>query len=275
MRPQRTFAPVLQGSAASVTSRPRPLAVAGVAFLVVVVLLADLAVVGIHLLDENTSLVRRKTPVTTEPPEVLPAPGQAFVGGELERLVAEKAQAGPIPTPLTITGERGVSRLAIETALVGGNRVTISWDGGTPLPISGKGGLELGATHVEITGDGTTWSLDGAGRTFVAGEYSADAPVAVGTGGIATPRDGIEFTAANQTVLVSRGGAVIQLDPGKVEITGPGTLEASGKLRVRYPDRRSEAASVRFGEGPFQATVEPSGGKLRLSAVLQGEVAEG
>jgi hypothetical protein len=260
---------VLQASA------PRPASVAGVGFLALLVLLCDLAVVGVHVLDEKTTLVSGRPPAATKGPEIRPAPGQAFLSGEVERLAADKAQAPAIQSPFTITGERGVSRLAIEKAMVGGKRSTISWDGGTPLPISGQGGLELGATHVEVNGEGITWSLDGAGRQFVPGTYSIGAPVAVGTGGLATPRDGAEFTADEQTVLVSRGNAVVHLDPAKVELKGPGSLEASGKLQVQYPDRKSQTGKVKFGEGPFQVTVEPAGDKLRVSGVLQGDVSEG
>ena len=257
-------------------SAPRPATVATLAFLVVVVLLSDLAVIGVHFLDEKTTLVSgRRSPPVTQEPEIVPSPGQAFVTGEIELLTADKAQAAALQSPFTITGQPGQSRLDIEKAVVGGQRVTISWDGGTPLPISGDGGLELGAAPVQVDGEGITWSLDGAPRTFVAGTYAVGAPVAVGTGGLASPREGVEFTADDQTVLVSRGGAVIRLDPAKLELKGPGTLEVEGKLRVRYPDRRSETSNVRFGEGPFQVTVEPDGDKLQINALLQGDVSEG
>ena len=253
---------------------PRAFTAAALTFLIVVVLVSDLAVIGVHVLDQKTSLVRGRTPGTTVP-LIRPAPGQAFLTGELERLTAEKAQAAPLASPFTVTGEPGVSRLSIEKALVGGNRVTISWTGGTPLPISGAGGLELGATHVEVNGEGVTWSLDGAARTFLAGTYSIGAPVAVGAGGLAAPREGVEFTADEQTVLVSQGGAVVRLDPTRVELRGPGTLEAAGSLQLQYPERRSRTGTVRFGEGPFQVTVEPDGDKVRINAVLQGDVSEG
>jgi hypothetical protein len=249
-------------------------AFAGLAFLIGLVLLADLAVVGVHFLDAKTDLVTgRRT--TREEPGVRPGPGQAIVSGEVERLAADKAQVAPLRAPLTITGERGVARLTIENAMVSGRRVTISWDGGTPLPISGEGGIEVGATHVEVDGTGVTYSLDGAGRTFLPGSYSVGAPVAVGAAGIATPRDGVNFTADEQTVLSSRGNVVVHLDPTRVELQGPGTLELTGNLSVVYPNRRSRTSSIRFGEGPFQVTVQPDGNALRVDAVLQGEVTEG
>ena len=251
-----------------------PATIAGLAFTIVLVFVCDLAVVGVHVLDEKTSLVRGRTSARTVP-EVRPSPGQAFVTGEIERLTADKAQASALRAPFTITGEPGVSRVSIENAMVGGRRVTISWDGGTPLPISGDGSLELGATHVEVDAEGITWSLDGAGRAFAEGAYSVEAPVAVGTAGLAAPRDGVDFTADSQTVLVSRGNAVVKLDPTRVELRGPGTLEVNGTLQVVYPKRKSRTGTVKFGEGPFHVTVEPDGDKLRVNAVLQGEVSEG
>jgi hypothetical protein len=247
--------------------------IAGLAFAIVLVFVCDLAVVGVHVLDEKTDLVTGRSTGATLP-EIRPAPGQAFVIGEIDTLMADKAQTQALRSPFTVTGQPGTSRLTIENATVGGRRVTISWDGGTPLPISGEGGLELGATRVEVNGEGITWSLDGAPRTFLAGTYSIGAPVAVGAAGLAAPREGVEFTADSQTVLVSRGNAVVRGDATRVELRGPGTLEVSGTLQVVYPERRSRTGRVKFGEGPFQATVEPNGGSLQVNAVLQGDVTE-
>lgn len=252
----------------------------GLAFLIGLVLVCDLAVVGVHLLDENTTLVSGDAgPVDTRERRVLPGPGQAFLTGDVERLVADNAHGKTLESPFTITAvERGVGRLSIEKALVNGRRVTISWDGGTPLPISGEGGLDLGPTHVEIDKEGVAWSLDGAGRTFVPGTYDVGAPVAVGAQGIATPQEGVEFTADAETVLVARGGVVVRIEIGDgdgVELEGPGKLEVSGNLEVQFPDRRSDTSSIRFGEGPFRLTVDLEGDKLKLDAVLQGQVDTG
>jgi hypothetical protein len=268
MRPQRTLAPVVNAS--GYTSGT----IAGLAFAIVLVFVCDLAVVGVHILDEKTDLVTGRS-TGGAPPEVRPAPGQAFVTGEIETLTADKAQTEVLRSPFTVTGQPGTSRLTIENATVGGRRVTISWDGGTPLPISGEGGLELGAARVEVNGEGIIWSLDGAPRTFLAGTYSIGAPVAVGAAGLAAPREGVEFTADSQTVLVSRGNAVVRRDAARVELRGPGTLELNGTLEVVYPERKSRTETVKFGGGPFQATVEPNGDKLRVNAVLQGDVNEG
>ena len=250
------------------------------AFLVGLVFVCDLAVVGVHLLDDHTSLISNRTPSargtsssdTSE--TVVPGPGQAFVTGEADRVAADNAQTQPVMSPFTITAvERGVGRLTIDKALVGDRRVTISWDGGTPLPVSGSGGLDVGVTHVEVDDKGPVYSLDGAGRPFLPGTYSLATTVAVGSGGgLSTPQEGVQFTADRQTVLSSRGNVVIRLDPQKVDLLGPGKLAMTGKLRVQFPKRKTNASSVTFAEGPYRVTVDPADGRVRVDAVLQGRV---
>lgn len=248
-----------------------------VGFFVALVLACDLAVVTVHVLDDKTSLIAGKPRVThteTTDVQVVPAAGQAFLSGNIEVLAADNAQIEPLATPLTIRGERGVSRVTIDKALMGGKRVTINWDGGTPMPISssGAGGLDFGTTHVEVTGDGIVYSLDGAPRTFVAGTYSIGTSVAVGTSGVATPRDGVSFTADAQTVLISKGNPTVRIDLKKLDLLGPGKLQARGKLKVQFPDRSVNAGTVTFGEGPYRVTVEPAGSSLTIDAILQGNV---
>jgi len=246
-----------------------------VGFFAVLVLLCDIAVVVVHVLNDNTTLIAGKPRVTrteTTDVQVVPAAGQAFVTGALDTLAADNAQIEPLPTPLTIRGERGVSRVTIEKALMGGKRVTINWDGGTPMPLGGQGGIDFGTTHVEVGGDGIVYSLDGAPRTFVAGTYSIGTSVAVGTSGVATPRDGVSFTADAQTVLTSKGNPTVKVDLHKIDLLGPGKLKASGKLKVQYPDKSVNATTISFGEGPYRVTVDPSGAGVKVDAILQGPV---
>jgi hypothetical protein len=246
------------------------------AYLIGLILLCDLAVIGIHVLDANTSLVtgRAGSGRGEEGEGVAPAPGQVFLTGEVERLVADNAQSDALSTPLTITAvERGTGRLTIEKALVGGRRVDISWDGGTPLPVTGDGRLDLGAAHVEVDAEAVVWSIDGAPRTFAPGAYRLGGPVAVGgAGGLATSREGVEFSADQQTLVASRGKVVVREAARRLVLMGPGKLTVTGELRLRYPERRASARSVTFGEGPFRVTLEPRDGKVRVDAVLQGAV---
>jgi len=203
---------------------------------------------------------------------LVPGPGQEFVTGDVAHFVADDAQWGrPLASPFTLTAvERGTADATIENALVGGTRTTISWPSGTPLPITGTGGLELGPVHVDVDAGGVTWALDGGARTFVPGDYQASASVAVGTGGIATPRDSVSFRADAQTVLTSRGGVVVHVDPQSLELTGPGRISVSGALQVQSPSSTRRASTVTFGPGPFKITITPGGSGPTLNAVLQG-----
>jgi hypothetical protein len=214
---------------------------------------------------------------TTGAPNLVPGPGQAFVSGVVRRFSADDAQiSGPLATPFTISAlERGAGNATIENALVDGKRSTISWATGTPLPISGAGGLDVGAIHVDVDGAGSTWLLDGAARNFVPGSYRAEAPVAVGSLGIATPRDSVAFVADERTVITTRGGVVVHVAPERVQVEGPGNVKITGQLKVETPDAKRAAASVSFNAGPFTATLTPAGNGVRVESVLQGPITTG
>jgi hypothetical protein len=216
------------------------------------------------------------TPTTAET-KLVPGQGQAFVTGVVRRLVADDAQtSGPLATPFTISAlERGSGNATIENALVDGKRSTISWATGTPLPVSGAGGLDLGAAHVEVDGVGATWTLDGSARAFVPGTYRANAPVAVGDLGLATPRDSVEFVADERTAITTRGGVVVHVAPDRLQIEGPGALKVTGQLQVQTPASKRAAGTVTFPTGPFTATLTPVGNGVRVDSVLQGPFTTG
>lgn len=249
------------------------------AFFAALALLCDVAVVTVHVLNDHTTLITGRvhsTTVGSTQTQVVPAAGQVFVTGTVDHVSADNAQVDPLKSPLTITAvERGVGHLTIDKALVGGKRVAITWDGGTPLPVSGDGGLDVGAIHVDVDGSGITFSLDGAPRTFEAGTYSLGTSVAVGSAGIATPQDGVKFTADDQTALTSKNNVVVHVDPQKTDLLGPGKVMVTGNLMVQYPDKTTSAHSVALDDGPYRVTVEPGGGGVKIDAILQGQVTVG
>jgi len=241
-------------------------------------------VVGVRVVGDHTTVLDRFKggeeavvgPRPTTPPGPLPAPGQAFVTGTVDTMTAEGAQGAPLAAPFTFTSvERGVGRVTIQNALVDGRRASIAWGGGTPLPITGAGSIDLAGTQVDVDSSGTTWKVDGAVRALAPGKYRAGASVAVGVGGLATPRDAVDFTADDMTIVQSTGAVVVKLPPGKVEVTGPGRVTATGQLQVRDGQATRPAASIRFGEGPYKITLTPAGGRLTVDAVLQGPLSRG
>ena len=236
------------------------------------------AVIVVSLLSSRTDVLDRyhTEEESGPPPEALPAAGQAFVTGTLQHFSAVADEVPEIRAPFTLTAVvRGTGRATIDNAIVDGKRVTISWQGGAPLPISAKGtgGLLMGAgTRVDAEPATFSWTVDGAARTFLPGEYTARDAVAVGSKGIATPRGSQVFTADAQTVLQSSGGVVIKTPPGKVTLKGPGKVVAEGKLRLRYPTSVRQAAKFEFGEGEFEVNLVHSGNVLSLDGILEGPI---
>lgn len=251
-----------------------------IAYFVALILSAAALAGGVRLVaDHSTALDRFKgapvvtvAPRPTVPAGPAPAPGQFFVKGSVDKLSADGAQTAAIPTPFTIAAvERGTGKATIQNVLVDGKRTSIAWGGGTPLPISGDGGsIDLGGTTVAVDSGGATWTVDGASRPLKPGKYRAGAPVAVGLGGLATPRDSVDFTADSQSVIASTGGVVIKVPPATLQLTGPGKVTINGQLQVRDTKAIRPAAAVQFGEGPYKITLTPVAGRYDLDAILQG-----
>lgn len=256
------------------------------------------AVAGAMLYLTNRASPQPRLPpsdaaLATGPVRVVPGPGQSFVTGSAVSVLADGALGGEIPAPFTLTAsEPGAGSATIEAALVNGQRTSIEWGGGTPLPItwvtsSGGpnpaapydgapenkfGGLDLGAATAEIGGGRVSWSLaDGVSRNLRAGRYRAGSSVAIGVKGLATPRDGVEFTADAQTVLTAQGRVVVRMTLGQLELTGPGRVAARGDLELVTPTVTRSVSSVEMVQGPFRLSVKPgASGRVEIDAVLQG-----
>jgi hypothetical protein len=218
-----------------------------------------------------------RTPPSTNVVEVL-RPGQAEITGVVTSLVARDAASDPIPTPFTIEAtERGVTRAVIEGVLVDRRPSTISWDGGRPLPITGAqgSGLDLGSANLTADASGYTWSLEGSPRGVLPGTYKCNFTVAVGSGGVASFRDNVAFTATAESVLdVTKGGAFLKLPPAplKIQATQPTTAVIEGSLSVRTSAGTRPARAVQFGPGLYDITLTPGPSGLTVRAILQGPV---
>ncbi|MGH9189724.1 MAG: hypothetical protein ACRD0Q_06800 [Acidimicrobiales bacterium] len=242
-----------------------------VAYLAAVVVVCGLAAGTVVLLAGGREKGGTSTNTSDTRVDLVPGPGQAFLTGDVSKLTVAKAQSPPIPAPFTISAvERGVGRATIANAIVDGRRTSISWSGGTPLPISGAGAIDLAGAKVEVDASGVTWNLDGAGRRIVPGAYRVGAPVAVGEKGLGAPRDGVSFTADAETVLNSEGNVVVRLPLQPVELDGPGGLAATGRLRVQSQTAVTEVGYVEMSEAPFHVRVAPAGSQIVVTAVLQG-----
>ncbi|MEY2569450.1 MAG: hypothetical protein QOE35_3979 [Actinomycetota bacterium] len=253
-------------------------------FLIVVELLAAGAYFGGPPLDDwlqdRVNPTLQSGPVETEPPstrvvEVL-RPGQTEVTGSLTRLVAKDAAGDAIPAPFTVeANERGVTRAVIDNVLVDRRPSTISWDGGRPLPISGEGGLDLGSAQLTADGTGLAWALEGSPRALSPGNYRANFTVAVGSGGVASVREGVAFTATADTALdVTKGGAFIRLpaQPLHIRAAASTTAVLDGTFTVKTADGSRPARHVAFGPGLYDITLTPTGTTYTVKAILQGPV---
>jgi hypothetical protein len=116
-----------------------------------------------------------------------------------------------------------------------------------------------------------TWTLGGAARAFTPGRYHVGSPVAIGTGGLATPHDaGTDFTADDHTILTTTPGVVLHIDSPATQLDGPGSLRMTGRFTVRTTAGQQTVSSIVFGPGPFRLAFRPGPAGLTVTATLQG-----
>ena len=205
--------------------------------------------------------------------EVVPGAGQTFVTGTLSSLSADNAASAPLSPPFTITTPaRGQGNGTITGVQVGGKALAISWYEGQPLPVSGTGQLDLAGAPVAITAAGITWTLDGAARSLTAGHFVLGAPVAAGSGGLATPYDGgIAFDAGPRATITTTGMATVHLPPAAVHLEGPGRqLTLHGQLQARTSSSARAVQAIGFGPGSYSLDLVPAAGGYTIKGTLQG-----
>lgn len=199
---------------------------------------------------------------TTAAPVVVPGPGQVRVSGTVSALRLDGAVLDPrsLSTPLTITASRGFGNGAeLSGVTVDGKPSTIVWDGGRPFALSGPGGIIPGPVVVEIVPDGLRLTLGGGVHGFAPGTYRLDTPVAVGTSGVATPRDSVVFDASAKSLLDARGDAAITLGAGPpLHLLGPGRVELRGTLALTDAAGTRDATSYLADVAAFDVTISPN-----------------
>jgi len=200
---------------------------------------------------------------TTASAIVVPGPGQVRVSGTLSALRLDGAVLQPrlLATPLTITANRGFGNGAELTGVsVGGQPSSIVWDGGRPFALSGAGGIIPDAMTVDLGSDGLRATLGGGAHRLQPGRYRLDTPVAVGTSGIATPRDSVVFDATAGSLLDARGDAGLLLgSDSSRHFLGPGRVDLHGTLDLTDADGARRAPSYLVDAAAYDLTLTPDG----------------
>jgi hypothetical protein len=217
------------------------------------------------------------TATTATPPAEALRPDQARVSGTVStvRLGAAALEPRAIGLPLVIEADRGFGNGArIDGAVIDGRPSTIEWDAGRPLALDGDGALELDEVDVALAGDGLRLALGARTHRLPEGSYRLDAPVAVGSVGLTTPRDVVSFTTTRGgAALVARGDAAVVLRDVTALFLGPGSVELGGDLTVTTAAGTRPATSLRMAEGRFEVTLRPGpDGTWQVEAILQGAV---
>lgn len=226
------------------------------------VLIVAVLIGGITTVVTDAGPIRREVIVdTTIYTEVVLPENQAEVSGTVDGFIADDALGAPLAMPIDL--ESGGA--TIEGAIIDGERSTIVWDGGRPLHLSGTGAIDLGPAHVELGVGAVFWFLDGP-RILTPGDYRIETPVAVGTDGLARPRDEVDFTADGETTIETRGDAIVGR-PLPIHLEGPGSFRADGQFRIRTRDGTVRATRLEFGPGSFVVDVAEDG---TFTAVFNG-----
>lgn len=210
---------------------------------------------------------------TTSPLVVVPRPGQVHVSGTVTALRLDGAVLDPrtLSTPLIITASRGFGNGAeLTDVTVDGQQSTIVWDGGRPFVLSGRGAIVPAPLRLDLVPSGLRLTLGGGTHGLVPGTYRLDTPVAVGTSGVATPRDIVVFDASTESLLDVRGDAAVVLGAGPpLHLLGPGRVELSGTLELTDATGAHEATSYSVEVAAFDLTLSADpGGEWRVVGLI-------
>ncbi|MFL6204487.1 MAG: hypothetical protein ACJ739_03980 [Acidimicrobiales bacterium] len=182
----------------------------------------------------------------------------------------------PVPTPLTVTAERGFGNGGrIVGVTVDGSPAAIEWDAGRPFVLSSGGALVLDPVKVELVADGLRLDLAGAVHGFVPGHYHLDTPVAVGTSGVAGARESVDFDAADGSTFEPRGNAALVLGPEKARhLLGPGSVHLEGTLELTDPAGAHRTVTrLDAAEGAFDLILTPAAaGGWTVEGLLGGAI---
>jgi hypothetical protein len=204
--------------------------------------------------------------------------GAAEVTGVVTAMHLELAVPEPrtIDGPFTIFADRGFGNGGTLTGVrVDGTPATIEWDAGTPFVISSHGALVLDPVRMDLTPNGIRLNLADAVHGFAPGTYHLDTTVAVGSSGVARPRETVVFDADDSTRFELRGDAAIFLDPSRVRrLRGPGVVHLEGTFDLRDRSGTRAVTRVDVSEAPFEITLTPvAEGGWRLDGRLGGQIA--
>ncbi len=204
-------------------------------------------------------------PVIGEPtePQLVPGPGQVFVRGTVTTVLIADAVLQPreMPAPFTISSERGFGNGGELTSVeVDGQPSTIVWDGGTPFVLSSGGSLVLDPVALVLANGGLQAVLGQGNHALTPGTYQLDTSVAVGTEGVATPRDGVTFEAVDGTLFEARGDASILFGPDAPRrFIGPGEVLLAGTLDITDDDGTRTVGDLVAELAAFDLTFTPDG----------------
>lgn len=206
-------------------------------------------------------------------PTVVPGPGQVRVQGTLTALHIEGAVLAPreVPTPLTIVSDRGFGNGGELTGIVvDGKASTIVWDGGRPFVLSSGGAITLDPGVADLVPEGLRLLLGGSAHALAPGTYRLDTPVAVGSSGIATPRDSVVFDASSQSLFEARGDASIVFGPDAPRrLLGPGRVQLEGTLELTNAAGTRTATTLTVELAAFDLTLTPDGaGGWRIAGLV-------
>lgn len=214
--------------------------------------------------DGTTGPGAGDTTTSAGDPEVVPGPGQVRVRGIVTAVHIEGAVLDPrdVPVPVTVLSDRGFGNGGELTGVeVDGEASSIVWDGGRPLVLSSGEALVLDPVVLDLTPDGLRLTLGGGVHGLTPGTYRLDTPVAVGTAGIATPRDSVTFTAGPEARFEARGDAALVLGPtGPRRVTGPGSVRLEGTLEVTDAAGARAATSHAVDLAAFDLILTPAPG---------------
>lgn len=213
--------------------------------------------------EDQTVALSEGEPTTGSTSPVVPGPGELRVEGTVTAVHLEGALPDPreVALPLTVAAERGFGNGGELTAvLVDGRSSTIVWDGGRPFVLASGDSFVPDPTVVDLLPSGVRLALGGVTHRLTPGTYRLDTPVAVGTSGVATPRDSVTFEALAESRFEARGDANLVLGREQARrVVGLGRVELTGSLDLTDRSGTRPTTALTVDRAAFDLTLTPTG----------------
>lgn len=230
-----------------------------------------LGIVVMLLLTAGVVIVAVGGRETVNPDRPLrPAPGFISVSGTATVVRLSATTFDPIALPARFEPlERGTATATFSDVTVDGRLQSIVWSGNAPLRLTGDAPLVIDTPIAIVANkDGVDLSITDASAHLVRGRYRLEGAVAIGSGGLGRPQDGVTFEVLDQSTVTFRGTTRLHTPPAPQHREGPGQVHIEGTLEFIRANETTQATLLELNTAPYALELSWVGNGIQVKGEL-------